>query len=275
MPLNAEMDPLVRYLVPGSVAGLAAFAFSRVMIAPLVAAAADYEGTREHARAHLAGDGHGHEHGELFTRAVQGNAGAATGIIAFAIVMGALFAVALTLLRTVLKRRGFRPDPAALVLLLAAGMFVAVSLIPGLKYPANPPSVGLDDTVAERSSAFLTMTVLSVVAAGVAVGAGVAWARRWGAWRAGAVAVGGYLTVMLCAMALLPSFHEVPGPLTDPEGALVLGGFPAQVLADFQVYSLVNQAVMWLVIYATFAGIAARRRRAANVEAAVELRPLN
>lgn len=49
MPLNAEMDPLVRYLVPGSVAGLAAFAFSRVMIAPLVAAAADYEGTREHA----------------------------------------------------------------------------------------------------------------------------------------------------------------------------------------------------------------------------------
>ena len=89
------------------------------------------------------------------------------------------------------------------------------------------------------------------------------------------MAVGGYLTVMLCAMALLPSFHEVPGPLTDPEGALVLGGFPAQVLADFQVYSLVNQAVMWLVIYATFAGIAARRRRAANVEAAVELRPLN
>ncbi len=57
-------------------------------------------------------------------------------------------------------------------------------------------------------------------------------------------------------MGLLPSFHEVPGPLTGPDG-LVLDGFPAEVLAEFRVYSVTNQALMWLVIGATSATVAA------------------
>src|SRR2546426_353959 len=73
--------------------------------------------------------------------------------------------------------------------------------------------------------------------------------------RATAVAVGGYVAVMLCAMVLLPGFHEVPGPLSGPNG-MVLDGFPAEVLAEFRLYSLVNQALMWLVIGVTWACIA-------------------
>jgi len=34
-------------------------------------------------------------------------------------------------------------------------------------------------------------------------------------------------------MALLPSFHEVPGPLAGPNG-MVLDGFPAEVLGEFR-----------------------------------------
>jgi hypothetical protein len=138
-------------------------------------------------------------------------------------------------------------------------MFVAIVLMPSLKYPANPPTVGLEGTVGDRSSAFLTITVISVVGACVAVGAGLAWSRRWGTWRAAALAVGGYVAVMLCAMVLLPGFHEVPGPLTGPDG-LVLDGFPAEVLAEFRLYSLVNQALMWLVIGGTWACLAALPR---------------
>lgn len=118
--------------------------------------------------------------------------------------------------------------------------------------------------MAARSSAFLTITAVSVVAAAVAVAVGVAWARRWGAWRSGAAAVGGYLAVMLCAMVLLPSFHEVPGPLSGPDG-LLLDGFPAQVLADFRVYSLLNQALMWLVIGAAFAALHRRAPKRAGL----------
>jgi hypothetical protein len=235
---------LTRYLVPGAVAGIVSFTFSRVMIEPLIGAAVDYEGKREHE--------HGHE---LFTRTVQQNVGAAVGVVVFAIAMGALFAVAYTVLRTVLERRGMTPDPTGLALLLAAGMFVAIVWVPGLKYPANPPTVGLEDTVGERSSSFLAMTVISVVAACLAVAAGLALARRWGRWRASGLAVSGYGAVVLCTMALLPSFHEVPGPVSGPDG-LVLDGFPAEVLAEFRTYSVVNLALMWLVIGAMSAWLA-------------------
>ncbi|MBP1819324.1 hypothetical protein J3E61_002887 [Mycobacterium sp. OAE908] len=252
----------VRFLVPGAVAGIVSYAFSRVMIEPLIGAAVDYEGAREHAESQLAGGEHDHGH-EVFTRAVQENVGAAVGVVVFGIVMGVLFAVAYNAIRTVLGRRGITPDSTGLALALSAGMFVVIVLVPSLKYPANPPTVGLEDTIGARSSSFLAITVVSVVGACVAVAAGLAWSRRWGAWRATGVAAGGYVAVMLCAMALLPSFHEVPGPLSGPDG-LVLGGFPAEVLAEFRLYSLVNQALLWMVIGVTWACLAAVPRMSAK-----------
>ena len=267
MPLTYEMPSAIRFLVPGAVAGIVAFAFSRVMIEPLIGAAVDYEGAREHAESLLAGGDHEHGH-ELFTRAVQENVGAAVGVVVFGIVMGVLFAVAYTAIRAVLERRGLKPHPTGLALLLSAGMFVAIVLMPSLKYPANPPTVGLEDTVGARSSSFLTITVISVMGACVAVAAGLAWSRRWGTWRATALAVGGYVAVMLCVMVLLPGFHEVPGPLSGPDG-LVLDGFPAEVLAEFRLYSLVNQALMWLVIGVIWACLAAFPRVSAKDALAV------
>lgn len=255
MPLTREIPSAARYLVPGAVAGIVSFAFSRVMIEPLIGAAVDYEGAREHAESQLTRGDHEHGH-ELFARAVQENVGAAVGVVIFGIVMGALFAVAYAVIRTVFQRRGATPDPTGLALSVSAGMFVAIALMPSLKYPANPPGIGLEDTVGARSSSFLTITAISVVAACAAVAVALAWSRWWGTWRASAVALGGYVAVMGCAMVLLPSFHEVPGPLSGPDG-LVLDGFPAEVLADFRLYSLVNQALMWLVVGATWACLGA------------------
>src|SRR6476620_10436938 len=108
MPLTIEMPSAIRFLVPGAVAGVAAFAFSRVMIEPLIGAAVDYEGAREHAESLLAGGDHEHGH-ELFTRAVQENVGAAVGVGVFGIVMGLLFAVAYTMIWTVSQWRGIAP----------------------------------------------------------------------------------------------------------------------------------------------------------------------
>lgn len=264
MPLSGESRSAVGYLVPGAVAGMVSYAFSRVMIEPLIGTAVDYEGERGHAEAHLAGGAHDHEH-ELFTRAIQENIGAAVGVIAFGIAMGVLFAVVYAVVRRMLVRRDFRPDIVGLALLVAAGMFIAIALVPGLRYPANPPTVGLEDTIDARSSAFLTMTVVSIVAAGMAFAAGLGLARRWGGWQSCGVAVAGYTVVVLTTMVLLPSFHEVPGSIVGPDGPL-LDGFPAEVLGEFRVYSLVNQALIWLVIGATWAAVAvgvARRGHAA------------
>jgi hypothetical protein len=276
MPLSVQLPSAIRYLVPGAAAGIASFVFSRVMIEPVIGAAVDYEAAREHAESHLAGGDHDHGH-ELFTRAVQENIGAAVGVVVFGIVMGVLFAVAYAAIRTLLERRGFTPDTTGLAMLLSAGMFVAIALLPSLKYPANPPGIGLEDTVGARSSAFLTITVISVVAAGIAVAAGLGWSRRWGIWRACGLASGGYVVAMLVAMTLLPNFHEVPAALSGPDG-LVLDGFPAEVLAEFRLYSLVNQALMWLVIGAASATLAVvwpsiRRRVAPTAQGAGSRRP--
>ncbi|WP_064961389.1 CbtA family protein [Mycolicibacterium canariasense] len=246
---------MLRYLVPGVVGGVVSFAFSRVMIEPLISSSVDYEGQREHAQAQLAGSDHEHGH-ELFTRSVQENFGAAVGIIAMAVAMGVLFAVAYTVLRTVLIRRGFAPDSTGLALVLAGGMLAAINVVPGLKYPPNPPTVGLEETIGARSSAFLTITVIAVVGACVAVAVGLAWSRRWGSWPAAAVASGGYGLVILVAFVWLPSFHEVPGPISGPVGVLV-EGFPAEVLGEFRAYSVLNQALMWLTIGATWACLSA------------------
>jgi len=255
VPLSAELPAAVRYLVPGVLGGIVSFGFSRVLIEPLISAAVDYEGAREHAEAQLAGDAHAHGH-ELFSRSVQENLGAAVGIIAFAVAMGVLFVVAYTAIRSVLERRGAATDPTATALLLAVGMFTAITWVPTLKYPPNPPTVGLEETIGARSSAFLTITVISVVAACIAVAAGLAWSRRWGSWPATGLAVSGYGGVMVVAFALLPSFEEVPGPVAGPNG-IVLDGFPAQLLAEFRTYSTLNQAVMWATIGVTCAALSA------------------
>ena len=232
-----------RGLLAGAIASVAAFVFARTFVEPVLASAIAYE------EAHAGG----HDHGvEIFTRGVQANIGMGFGVLAFGVAMGALFAVAYCM---AYGRVGIA-SPRLLSVLLAGGMFLSLYVVPFLKYPANPPGVGLEDTVEAWSTTFLLVTAISVVGAGAALSAGLARARRGEVWRASALGVGGYLVVTLVAMAMLPSFQEVPGPLTGPDG-LLLDGFPAEVLADFRVYSLVNQALMWLVIGATSACLTA------------------
>jgi predicted cobalt transporter CbtA len=56
-------------------------------------------------------------------------------------------------------------SPARTALWLAAGAFVVVFLVPFLKYPANPPSVGDPDTIGRRTELYLAMIVCSLLAA--------------------------------------------------------------------------------------------------------------
>ena len=74
---------------------------------------------------------------------------------------------------------------------------------------------------------------------------------------------------MLCAMVPLPSFNEVPGTLSGSEG-LLLDGFRAEVLANFRLYSLMNEALMWSFIGVTWVCLAALPRLSANQPVAAE-----
>jgi hypothetical protein len=82
----------------------------------------------------------------------------------------------------------------------------------------------------------------------------------------------GYIVLMGAVMAILPSLGhldvnvqeygrhatETPLPLKDPNGNIVFPGFPADVLAQFRIYSVAAQVLLWTTIGLAFAPIADR-----------------
>ncbi|WP_033295622.1 CbtA family protein [Amycolatopsis jejuensis] len=249
---------LLRGLLAGALGGLLAFAFARILAEPLIQSAIDYESGRHEAQEALdraAGiTVESHEH-ELFSRAVQGNLGIGIGMVLFGVAMGLLFAV----VYTVLLGRVGRLRARVLAVLVAGGGFLSVYLVPFLKYPANPPAVGAEDTIGARTGTYLVMIIASVLLLVAAVVAGKRLAPRLGNWNATLAAGAGFVVLAALLMALLPSFAtEIPGPLTGPDGRVVFPGFPADTLYEFRLYSVLAQAVLWTTIALVFAPLAER-----------------
>ncbi|WOC11197.1 CbtA family protein [Gordonia sp. MP11Mi] len=254
-------------LLSGLIAGLIAYAYARIFIEPQVAKAIDYEGVRSEAESMLSGE-HEHEH-ELFTRSVQENIGAGVGTVVFALSIGALFAVAFTVAWAYVGRRRPSTDPRALAAVLAGIAFVAVIAIPFFVYPPNPPAVGDEDTIGSRSSSYLTITIVSIVLAIVGVLIATSLSSRIGAWSSSVVGAVVYLIGVTITASLLPEFKEVPGPVMDGD-RIVAPGFPGQVVADFRVYAIANQVLLWAVLTTVFIGLLGlmmRRTRSISVAA--------
>ncbi|MCV7252744.1 CbtA family protein [Mycobacterium hackensackense] len=237
-------------LASGLIAGLVTFAYTRWQIAPLVEQAVGFEEARSHAEQTLTGE-HAHEH-EVFTRVVQENVGAGTGIVAYGLIVGALFAVAFWMLTAFLARRRIAADPRWVSITLAVAGFVAVTLVPFMVLPANPPGVGHEDSAGARTAGYLAALVASVLLAAVATVVAARLIPRIGRWSSVMLAGWGYVLAVCLVTAALPRFDEVPTPLLDTSGAVVFPGFPAALLADFRADSLIAAALMWAVLGTAF-----------------------
>lgn len=242
-----EKQVIWRGLLAGAVAGLLAFVFARIFLEPVIGRAIGYEEGRGEAEAAVAAHEHGagHEHGiELFSRGVQANIGMGFGVLAFSVAMGALFAVVFAVVYARIRTARVR----GLALVMAAVAFVVVYLVPFVKYPANPPSIGEPDTIGERTGLYLLMIVLSL-----AFAAGALWLARvlepkLGSWNATLSGLGAYVVAVGLAMAVLPPVAEVPQPLLDDAGGLLYPGFSADDLFQFRLYAVGTQLVIWLTI---------------------------
>jgi hypothetical protein len=171
-------------------------------------------------------------HEEMFSRTTQLLGGMAAAVI-YGVVIGVVFAVVLA---KVWHRLG--PTPiVARVGLLAASAYLAWSLAPELKYPPNPPSVGDPDTVGRRTVEYLTFLGASVV---LMILAWVLWAwlteRGLDGARRMATAVGAYLALLGLAMVAWP----------EPASA---GSTPADLVWRFRIDSLLQTALLWLVLW--------------------------
>lgn len=238
-------------LLAGAVGAVLAFAFARLCAEPVIGRAIAFEDGRTDAE-----NAHGvHEHGaELFTRGVQSGPGLGFGVLIFGLAMGALFAV----LFSVVYARTETCQPQALSLLLAAGAFGVVYVVPFVKYPPNPPAVGQADTIGARTGWYLVMVLASVVLAIGAVWLARRLAARFGAWNARLLAAGAYLMAIVMVAVSLPGVDEIPEPLRDAAGTIIYPGFPADVLYEFRLLSLAIQLVLWAGIGLVFAAISGR-----------------
>jgi predicted cobalt transporter CbtA len=230
--MTSARDFLIRGLLAGLFAGLVAFGVAYVIGEPSVDAAIAIEESA-------------HGGGELVPRSLQSTVGLLTGTAVAGVTLGGLVGVLSALALGRLGSLGVR----GVSLSLASMGFVSVSLLPFVAYPPNPPAVGHPETIGTRTELYFILVAISIIAAVTAVVVGHRLAARWGAWYATLSAVVGYLLVTLTAIALLPSYSEVPAD------------FPATVLYEFRVASLVTQLALWATLGVTLGELLYRLQR--------------
>jgi len=175
-------------------------------------------------------EAHSHEHEmEVVSRSLQSTAGLATGVLVYGVAFGGIAALAYCF---ALGRVG-RFTPRVTALLLSGCALLAVYVVPFLKYPANPPSVGEPDTIGKRTALYFLMMLLSVLLAVAATVVGKRLVSSLGTWWATVAAVAGFLVVTGLAYEFLPAINEVPKD------------FPATLLWRFRLSALAIQAVLW------------------------------
>jgi predicted cobalt transporter CbtA len=216
---------LIRGMVVGILAGLLAFVAARFLGEPQVDRAIAFETAADQARGEAPDP-------EVFSRHVQKTFGLFTGTVTFGAALGGIFGLVFAFA----YGRFGSTRPRALAASLASMGFVAIAFVPGLKYPASPPSVGNPDTIGIRTGAFFLMILVSVMAMVLSVKLSRYTVRRFGDWNGVLLAAAFFITIVSVAAHLLPAIDEVPS------------GFPADLLWRFRLAAWALQAVLWAAI---------------------------
>ncbi|WP_267555578.1 CbtA family protein [Rhizobium rhizogenes] len=226
---------LLRGMIVGALAGILVFAFARTFGEPLVDWAIGFEEKTAQAAGEAAEP-------EIVSRATQAGLGLFTGIMIYSTAIGGLFALVFSFVYGRISPLGTRGT----AVLLAIAAFVTISLVPDIKYPANPPAVGNPDTIGARTELFFIMIVASIVGMIVAIGLGRRLAARYGSWNGTIIAGIGYIAFIALIQYLLPSVNEVPEQ------------FSAVVLWKFRVTSLGMHVILWTTLALGFGAWAER-----------------
>jgi len=222
-------------MLVGVFAGLLAFGFARIFGEPQVDRAITFEEQMTQAKGEV-------PEPELVSRKTQAGLGLFTGVIVYSAAAGGLFSLVFAFVYGRVGRLG----PRATAALLALDGFVAIVLVPGVKYPANPPSVGNPETIGLRTELFFVMLVISVAALVLAVALARRLSARYGAWDATLIAGAAFVLVIAIVQYVLPEINEVPEQ------------FSAVVLWRFRVASLGIHLVLWTTIGLLFGALAER-----------------
>jgi len=242
---------LARGMLIGIVAGLLCFSFLKIVGEPQVDRAIAFETQLDEAKARAEAQAliakglpapKEEPAPELVSRRVQAGIGLFTGVMVYNVAFGGLFGLAFGL---AYGRMGDF-DPRTTAALLAVFGVIAVYIVPNLKYPANPPSVGDPATIGMRTALYFSMIAISLAAM---IAAGMLRLRllaRHGPWNAFLIAAGAYLIVVVVVGLALPPVNEVAAE------------FPAVLLWRFRIASAGAQLIMWTTTGLLFGVLAER-----------------
>lgn len=247
---------LLRGMLAGVLAGILCFSFLKIVGEPQVDRAITFETQLDEAKARAAAQAliakglpapKEEAEPELVSRRVQAGIGLFTGVMIYNMAFGGLFALAFALAYGRMGDFG----PRATSAVLAVVGLIAVYIVPNLKYPANPPSVGDPATIGMRTALYFSMIAISLAAM---IAAGLLRLRllpRHGAWNAFLISGAAYLIIVIAVGLALPAVNEVPAE------------FPAVLLWQFRVASLGAQLIMWATLGLVFGAqsILARQSR--------------
>ena len=226
---------LIRGMLCGVAAGILVFLFAKFFGEPNVDGAIGVE----EAIAKAAGDG---PEPELVSRAVQASWGLLTATMLYSIAFGGLFSLVFAVFWGRVGRFGARASSA----LIAGISLVTIYLVPNLKYPANPPSVGNPETIDYRTYLYFGMIVISIAAMIAAINLGRSLVGHFDKWHSSIIAGAVYLVVIIIAFVMMPNINEVPAQ------------FPATLLWQFRLSSLGMQLILWTTLGLLFGELTER-----------------
>jgi len=223
---------IIRGLIVGIVAGLLGFGFAKIFGEPPVDIAIAFETAHDEAE-RAAQIAHGitpaAPEQELFSRTAQGGIGLFTGVVVVGAGIGGIFAV----LFAFANGRMGNLSPGAISILLAFYGWWSVYVIPALKYPPNPPSIGEPETIKLRTGLYFLIMAISIAATIGSLLLRRNLVAKCGAWLGSVIAFLVYLAVFCFFFAILPGINEVPE------------NFPAATLWQFRMASLGIQTILW------------------------------
>jgi predicted cobalt transporter CbtA len=226
---------LVRGMLVGLLAGLLAFVFARCVGEPEIERAIAFEIRMDQARGET-------PEPEMVGRGVQKSVGLLTGVVVYGTAIGGLFGLVFAF---AYGRIGIT-HPRTLSAVLAILGFVAIVVVPTLKYPANPPPVGNPETIGIRTAAFFLLIVFSVAAMVLALQVQRSLRLRLGVWNSSLLGAAIFLIIMGIVAYALPVVDEVPAD------------FPVTLMWRFRVAALGIQAVMWATLGIVFGWLTER-----------------
>lgn len=226
---------LVRGMLSGLVAGLLVFAFARWTGEPQVDKAIAFESAMDQAKGEA-------PEPEMISRKVQRGFGLLTGVVVYGTALGGIFGLVFAYARGRLSQS----RPRVLAAMLAGIGFFTIVLVPSLKYPPNPPSVGNPETIGIRTAAYFLLITISIAVMTLALKARRSWSRRLGSWNATLLALLVYVFLVTVCAHFLPAIDEVPS------------AFPASLLWRFRIASWETQAVLWAALGLLFGWLTER-----------------